>query len=188
MKLLNVLILIFLQFSIQFTQAQNFNENWQTELNKLVVDFKACKGTIENNYNPCSKFSGESLKVVYGLDDFYSKDLNRYMTGTEIASFLETSGLWQKSGMGSDQAVLNAAQETANKKKAVVAVHTDEDGFGHIALILPGKATPSGLWKMNVPNCSSFFMNSPSSSFSEKGLSYAFARTMISNVIIYSRK
>ena len=183
-----VLFLSLFLFSILSAHAQTFNENWKTDLTKLVGAFKTCQGTIEQNYNPCSKYSGESLKVVYGLDDFFSTDLDRYLTGTEIIRFLESSSQWNKSGMASDQEVLDAAQNAANEKKAVVAVHTDEDGFGHIALILPGELTPSGLWKMSVPNCSSFFMNSPGSSFSGKGLSYAFSRTMMNDIIIYTRK
>jgi len=187
MKFLNVLFLSLFLFSVLSANAQTINENWETDLTKLVGAFKTCKGTIENNVNPCSKYSGESLKVVYGLDDFFSKEINRYLTGTEIIKYLETSPQWKKSGLASDQEALTAAQNKANEKIAAVAVYSDENGIGHMALILPGKLKASGLWEKSVPNCSSFFMNSPSSSFSGKGLSYAFSKDMISNVIIYIR-
>ena len=169
-------------------KAQSINENWKQELAKAVAEFKSCKQDVADNVNPCSKFTGESLKTVYKLDDFYSAELKRYLTGSEIVKFLEGSSKWTKSGSALNQETLNMAQNNANKSIAVVAVYADEDGLGHVALILPGELSTSGTWSRNVPNCASFFMNTPEKSFSEKGLSYAFSKSMINKVIIYTRK
>lgn len=185
-----------LKFFLPFTMfiisygaiAQSLNQNWKEDLNKAITEFKQCKSTIEDNVNPCSKYTGQSLKLVYNIDDFFSKDLNRYLTGSEIVTFLESSSQWVKTGTAIDQEALNAAQKSANDKQATVAVFSDENGIGHVALILPGELTPSGSWARNVPNCASFFMHTPGKSFSGKPLSYAFSKNMVLKVTIYSRK
>jgi len=165
--------------------AQNLNQNWNEELTNELAAFKQCKPGDED---PCSNSIGESFNIVYKVKDFYSSASGRYMTGTEIDNFLQSSSQWTKLGIGYDQAVLTKAQELANSKKAVLAVYMGEDNLGHVSIILPGELTTSGSWGLKVPNSASFFMNSPQRSYVNKALSYAFTRNMIKDVVLYSRK
>jgi hypothetical protein len=167
--------------------AQSINQNWSEQLNSELEVFKQCKDTGESDVNLCSKSIGESFNIVYKVKDFYSSDLGRYMTGTEIDKFLQTSSQWTKIGFAYDQANLTKAQEIANGKKAVLAVYIGEDNSGHVSIILPGELTASGSWGLKVPNSASLFMNSPQRSYVNKALSYAFTRNMIKDVVLYSR-
>ncbi len=167
--------------------GQGINQNWSSELEKAVNDFKSCKSSSNSEVNPCSKFIGESVKTVYKVNDFYSDELGRYLTGTEIVTFLGSSTTWTKLGPVYEQANLDKAQELANSGKAVLAVYMGEDQLGHVSIILPGDLTASGSWGLKVPNSASFFMHSPQRSFLNKALSYAFTRNMIRNVTIFIR-
>jgi len=183
-KVLFISALVIYSFN---SYGQKINSNWKSDLNTAVAAFKNCKGTIEKNINPCSKYIGESVNTVYQVNDFYSNDLKRYLTGTEIIKYLETSSQWTKVGFAFDQTNLSTSQDLANSKKAVIAVYMGEDNLGHVSIILPGELASSGSWGLKVPNSASFFMNSSQRSYSEKGLSYAFSRNMIKNVVIYRR-
>ena len=72
-------------------------------------------------------------------------------------------------------------------KKAVVALYMTPSGAGHVAIILPGELQPSGSWGLNVPNSASFLMMEPQRSYVGKGLSYAFAKTHLKDVVLYAR-
>ena len=182
----SLFVIIFLALSLN-AQAQEVNPNWKTELASSVESFKSCTGEVVNYVDPCSKFAGESVNTVYKVNDFYSQDRKRYLTGSEIAGFLAESAKWSKLGAASSQETLNAAQKAANENKAVVAVFADAQGIGNMALILPGSTNPSGSWGLSVPNSAAFFMNSKGRSYSDKGLSYAFSKSMLEQVIIYVR-
>lgn len=187
MKYLNAVMLFFFVIISSNSIGQQINPTWEKDLTTAVEAFKVCKGTIENNVNPCSKFTGESVNKIYKVNDFYSDELKRYLTNTEITKSLEENSHWKKLGFGLSQESLTEAQNSANSKKAVVAVFSDDNGIGHVAIILPGSLTPSGSWGLNVPNSASFFMNSPSRSYTGKSISYAFTKSMINKVIIYER-
>lgn len=185
---INALLSISIIFFSSFAFSQSLNQNWSNDLSKAVEEFKKCKNPGDSNVNPCSKYIGESVNVIYNVNDFYSDELNRYLTGTEIVKFLETSTEWIKIGPAYAQENLDKAQETASSGKAVLAVYLGEDQLGHVSIILPGSQTASGSWGLNVPNSASFFMHSPPRSYLNKSLSYAFTRNMIKGVVIYSRK
>jgi len=174
-------------FFVLSTNAQKINPNWKSELNKSVEEFKNCTQVIEDGINSCSKYTGESVNTVYQVNDFYSEDNEDYLSGAEIIKILESSTQWKKLGLALIQEVLNEAQNNANANKAVVAVYVPEDGIGHIALILPGELTPSGSWGLNTPNSASFFMNDQQRSYSEKGLSYAFSKSMLGRISLFVR-
>lgn len=105
----------------------------------------------------------------------------------EIAEYLESSSQWTLLGHAYEQEALNKAQNYANTRKAAVAVYLNEEGLGHVSFILPGDMNPSGSWGFNVPNSASFFMSTPQKSYVDKGLSYAFDRSLIKDVLIYGR-
>ncbi|MEJ1241563.1 hypothetical protein WBG78_25675 [Chryseolinea sp. T2] len=166
--------------------GQSVNPNWKQELKSNLDKFLQC--TTTGDKTTCSRYVGESLKVVYKVDDFYSKKEGRYMTTGEIADYLKTSNSWSSIGQSYDQQVLDRAAELANSRKAVVAVYNNSSNIGHIVLITPGDMTSSGSWGLKVPAAASFFVVEPAKSFTDKALSFAFSKQMLKDVTIYTRK
>ena len=169
-------------------QSQSLNPQWQVELQKELDAFLKCENTNSYGINTCNRYIGQSLKTVYNINDFYSKSKGRYMRIVEIANFLENSKSWTSLGKGYEAEVLSQAQKNANKKQAVVAIYFNEaEKRGNIALILPGTLKNSGSWGLKVPNCAALFINEPKRSFVNKGLSYAFRKSTLRNVILYTK-
>lgn len=162
-------------------RGQNLNTNWNAALKSSLQEFLSC---TEN----CNRYIGQSLNTVYKVNDFYSTKSNRYMTVSEIADFLKGSEQWSLLGHSYDQKVLTTAQEHANAKKAVVAVYVNSSGIGNVVIITPGELQPSGSWGLSVPNSASFFSSQPDKSFVDKGLSFAFGKNLMKDIMIYSRK
>lgn len=170
------------------SQGQSINANWQKDLTALMDQFISCTSSSSDTY-PCSAFITESVAKVYKLDGaLYSDKSKRYLQLKEISQQLTEGGQWTVIGHAYDQKALNEAQSLANAKKAVIAVYHTPEGVGHVALILPGELQYSGTWGFQVPNSASFVLNEPSKSYVGKGLSYAFARNMIKDVTLYSKK
>ncbi|HPM30957.1 MAG TPA: hypothetical protein PLJ60_11545 [Chryseolinea sp.] len=165
--------------------SQGLNVNWDQNLKNELKNFLACEETSQDR-TTCAQFIGESLNTVYKVNDF-SKS-GKYMLTNEISDFVVTSAKWKPLGAAYDQATLTKAQELANAKKAVVAVFKNADGVGHVVLIIPGELQSSGSWGLSVPNSASFFQKDPSKSFVGKGLSFAFARTMMKDITLYARE
>jgi hypothetical protein len=169
------------------SSGQTLNANWNNDLNRSLQEFMACENSTKAN-SECVKYVGESLQTVYKVNDFYSTELGRHMMVSEIVDYLVESVQWTRIGHGYEQAALAEAQNTANAKKAVIAVYMNTAGAGHVALILPGDLQRSGSWGLDVPNSVSFLMMEPQRSYVGKGLSYAFAKNHLKDVVIYARK
>lgn len=167
--------------------GQSLNENWKQDLSKSLEQFLQCTNTTGEKYQ-CSGFIGESIAKVYKTNAFFSEKLSRFLRINEIPKSLVENDQWTPLGRAYEQDALVEAQKQANASKAVIAVYTTANGIGHIALILPGKLQYSGSWGFNVPNAASFVFNDTSKSFVDKGLSYAFSKNMIKDVVLYSRK
>src|SRR6478609_2485166 len=145
MKLTGVVGLLLLSVCVH---GQSVNPNWKQELKSNLDKFLQC--TTTGDKSTCSGYIGESLKVVYKIDDFYNKKAGRYMASSEITEFLKSSGNWSSLGQSYDQQVLDRAGELANQRKAVVAVYNNSAGIGHIVLITPGEMSASGSWGLKV--------------------------------------
>jgi len=182
-RILTVIFLICATVSF----GQSLNNNWKQDLTKELELMKACDDSPTTGVSPCNKFMGEALKTVYKVDDFYSKNLGRYMLTAEIAAFLKNSNKWTLLGHGYEQKALNEAQNYANNKKAAIAIYVNEEGLGHVAIIAPGDLRLSGTWGFQVPNSVSFFPADKGKSYINKSLSYAFAGNQIRGVLIYGR-
>jgi hypothetical protein len=167
--------------------SQSLNQNWKKDLAESFQRFVECTNSNSNKYE-CSSFIGESIAKVYKTNAFYSDKLSRFLQINEITKSVVESGQWNQIGYAYDQKALEKAQAEANLSKAVIAVYITPSGVGHIALILPGKVQFSGSWGFNVPNAASFFFNDSEKSFVDKGLSYAFSKNMIKDVVLYARK
>jgi hypothetical protein len=183
MKIYGIVVLMIVS-SASF--GQSLNENWKQDLNTSFEQFLSCTNAQGEKYK-CSGFIGESISKVYKTNAFFSEKLSRYLLINEIPQVLESNGQWKPIGHAYDQQVLVEAQKQANASKAVIAVYNTPSGIGHIAVILPGKLQYSGSWGFNVPNAASFFFNEAGKSFVDKGLSYAFAKNMIKDVVLYAK-
>jgi len=166
-------------------KGQSLNNNWNNDLKNSLQQFLACSSTPGSQ--ACTKFLGESLNTIYKINDFYSSKSGRYMVPSEIASYLKDNKQWSMIGHSYEQPVLSKAHDLANAKKAVVAVYMSESGVGHVVVITPGKLQSSGSWGLSVPNAASFFVTQPDKSFVDKSLSFAFAKAMMKDVVIYAR-
>lgn len=180
MKKLTTLFPIILLASV--CGAQSHNTNWTSELETELREFTSCDDDMD-----CSEFSGKALQTVYKLKDFYRPQQKRFMHVGEIIAFVSDSKSWTMLGHAYQQDVLNQAQEHANGKKAVIAVYPGANGAGHVALILPGELQASGSWGLSVPNSASFLMVDPGKSYIGKGLSYAFTKHHLKDVVIFAR-
>ncbi|MBL6446608.1 hypothetical protein JMN32_09820 [Fulvivirga sp. 29W222] len=174
-------------FSFTLSFAQTVNSNWEQDLSKSMEAFSNCE-SAGGSSSECYKYLGQSINTVYKINDFYSKESGRYMSPNEIADFVSNEGKWELLGHAYDKNALNKAQDYANSKKATIAVYKGEDGQGHVALILPGDLQASGSWGIKVPNSASFFLSNYKKSYIGKGLSYAFTKDMLKDVVVYSRK
>lgn len=163
--------------------GQKINKDWQQQLNNTLQQFVQC----DNPDGDCYKYIGESLNEVYEVNDFYSKQEGRYMLPAEIADFVGANKQWTLLGHAYEKETLSKAQDYANASKATVAVYKSPEGQGHVAIILPGDLQASGSWGIKVPNTASFFLGEPEKSYVSKGLSYAFRKNMIKDVLIYGR-
>lgn len=161
--------------------SQTINSNWKRDVEASLEEFTQCEGAA------CQAYTGKVLNTIYKVNDFYSSQLNRYLTASEIADFLKSATKWSDLGKPYEQKTLDAAQEYANAKKAVVAVFQNSQGIGHVVIITPGELSPSGSWGLKVPNAASFFAAEPQKSFVDKALSFAFTKNMIKDVTIYGR-
>lgn len=178
--------ILFVLFSIS-SFAQKINQNWKKDLALDMTALKSCTdaGTDELS---CGQYPGKSLSTVYGLNDFYSTAKKRYLLVSEISNYLNNNKKWEELGHAYEPNTLELAQQRANEKKATVAIYLNEQGEGHMVVILPGELKPSGSWGIKVPNSVSFFPKNPEKSYIERGLSYAFPKNLIKNVFLFGRK
>lgn len=172
---------------VSVANGQEPNKNWRQDLKGHLQEYLACENTVANGINPCNKFLSSALTTVYKVNDFYSKELGRHMLVSEMAQYLQNSKQWTLLGRGYEQKALRQAQEYANSGKAAVAIYLNEEGIGHMAVILPGEMKPSGTWGFHVPNSASFFTTAPEKSYIDKGLSYAYERPLLKGVLLYGR-
>lgn len=168
--------------------AQNLNSAWKKEMTASLAKFLQCQVSATGAAGDCAHFMGESLNMIYKVNDFYVEKSGKYMAATEISKFLKETNKWTLLGPSYDQKVLTDAQKNANAKKAVVAVYMSASGVGHMVVITPGQLQISGSWGLSVPNVVSFFTSQPEKSFVDKGLSFAFGKSLMKDVMIYVRK
>jgi hypothetical protein len=185
MSNIKIIILIIICAFPYSLLSQSLNPNWKQELNNSLQQFLQCQQASDNT--SCNKYLGESINTVYKINDFYSDKLGRHLLATEISQYLKGNNKWTLLGHAYDQKVLTQAQENANAKKAVVAVYMNPSSIGHVVLVTPGQLISSGSWGLNVPNTASFFISHADKSFIDKGLSFAFGKNLMKDILIYRR-
>lgn len=164
----------------QECKKTEYSSEQQQYMDAAVKQQSLCQSKTDAS---CRSFLAQSVEHIYGIKDFGS-DAN-FASAPEIGKRVSTDATWEHIGSASDPEVLKKAVSSANCGQAVLAVMTSDAG-GHIAMILPGAMSPSGGWKMDVPNSASFFMNNPAKSYTGKPLSFAFASP--NGIEIYAKK
>lgn len=185
-RMKNYLAIAFL-FFFSASYAQTINTNWKQDLNKELTQLRSCENSVSSGVSPCNMFMGNALHTVYNIDDFYSKELGRHMVVSEISGYLKNSAQWKSIGYAYDQKALKEAQRLANAKIAVVAIYLNQEGIGHVSIIVPGELRPSGTWGFPVPNSASLFPGQPEKSYVDKALSYSFEKSHLKEVLLYAR-
>jgi len=164
----------------QDCKKMDYSSEQQQYMEAAVQQYSLCQSKTEAS---CRSFLAQSVEHIYSIKDFGSDA--SFASANEIGKRVTTDATWEHLGSASDPDVLKKALSSANCGQAVLAVMTSDSG-GHVAMILPGTMSPSGGWKMEVPNSASFFMNNPAKSYTGKPLSYAFATP--NGIEIYVKK
>jgi hypothetical protein len=176
-----IIIISIFALTIQ-VQAQ---DSWKKDIENMLYEFLQCNPDMPTSY-PCNVFTSKALMRIYGINDFINGD--QHFTANQIYNFIILHpDLWTLLGNASSQDALNQAQGYANLGKAVIAVLKNENGPGHVAIIIPGELGNSSNWGLNVPNSASFFLNKPNKSYVGKNLSYAFSASEKVKVFLYGR-
>jgi hypothetical protein len=146
----------------------------------------------------CNRFVAHSLSLVYGYDAFIDPDPqilkilgipasdngppyeHQYLRAEHIQQYLILMPSWKILGTGLDREALNQAIIHAGTGKPVIAVSDD-----HAALVLPGTPQTSGSWGGPVPNAASFRLGSPSGSFYNRPIGYAWRAEQRGEVIFF---
>ena len=152
-------------------------------LSTTIAYFKQCKAESENR-NDCRNSITKMITEFYNIGDFRAKD-GGFIIYDSIQPIVKRSNDWTRLGDANDQEALNKAQQAANNGKATIAVDVSQT-YGQIAMIIPGKLTKSGSWKLNVPNAAALVNYNAEKSFMNKSLSYAFKSAK--NIVLFSKQ
>lgn len=151
----------------------------------------ACE--IASAQENCNVFVARVVKEMYGINDFENPGSGTgYYSANQIADrlFIELRDKWDNLGSCDQQQVLERAQNTANSNRCVVAVwrNPDNEGHGHVSIILPGQLKKSSSWNLMVPNAANFALGTDANNFVCDRLSGAFGSGKIKQVYIFAQK
>ncbi|WP_298514299.1 hypothetical protein [uncultured Kordia sp.] len=152
-------------------------------LSTTIAYFKQCKAASTNR-NDCRNSITKMITEFYNIGDFRATD-GGFVIYDSIQPIVKKSNAWTKLGNANDQEALNKAQQAANNGKATIAVDVSQT-YGQVAMVIPGKLTKSGSWKLKVPNAAALVNYNAEKSFMDKSLSYAFKSA--ENIVLYSKK
>ena len=151
-------------------------------LSTTIAYFKQCK-TESTNRNDCRNSITKMITEFYNIGDFRAKD-GGFVIYDSIQPIVKRSNAWTRLGNANNQEALSKAQQAANNGKATVAIDVSQS-YGQVAMIIPGKLTKSGSWKLNVPNAAALVNYNADKSFMNKSLSYAFKSA--ENIVLFSK-
>ncbi|MEM6686473.1 MAG: hypothetical protein AAF617_11885 [Bacteroidota bacterium] len=169
--------------TITTIEAVKLATDQQQFLSTTIAYFKKCKADAKDR-NDCRNSITKMITEFYNIGDFRAKD-GGFVIYDSIQPIVKRSNDWMQLGSANNQEVLNKAQQAANDGKATLAIDISQT-YGQIAMIIPGKLTTSGTWKLQVPNAAALVNYDASKSFMDKSLSYAFKST--ENIIIFTKK
>lgn len=151
---------------------------------ELLESFIYCTESAENSMT-CKYFIAKAICMYYRINDFET-DEGTYINFEEILPRIKSSDKWYRAGDAINQDVLVKAQDAVNIGKAALAI-SDQEQYGHVVLILPGKTEAAPAWKnLSVPQVASFFMVPGIQPFVNRSM--AFAWRAPEGIGIYIRK
>lgn len=164
-------------------EAVKLSADKEQFLSTTIAYFKNCKENSTRR-NDCRNSITKMISEFYKIDDF--KNVNGdYVIYDSIQSIVKKKSAWVKLGEANNQEALNKAQEAANNGNATIAIDVSES-YGQVAMIIPGKLTHSGSWKLKVPNTAALVNYDASKSFANKSLSYAFKSP--ENIVLFTKE
>lgn len=148
--------------------------NVAREYHEVVQSFIECKSTATER-SQCRNEITRLISETHNLEEFKDSEQN-YVIYDSIQPIVKRSDKWKNIGTATNQEVLNKAIAHANNGGAALIIDTSET-YGHVVMLKPGEAYPSGSWNMELPNVMSLFNAKPENSFYDKSLSFAFKKS-----------
>lgn len=182
-------LILLLSISCKSDKNQNDSENTEEasadisnseetkgarEYHEVVQSFIECKSAATERSH-CRNEITRLISETHNLEEFKDSEQN-YVIYDSIQPIVERSDKWKNIGIATNQEVLNKAIEHANNGGAALIIDTSET-YGHVVMLKPGEAYPSGSWNMELPNVMSLFNAKPENSFYDKSLSFAFKKS-----------
>lgn len=149
----------------------------------IIQDFIICRSNTTDR-NLCRNEITKVISETYGLEEFKNTK-QKYVIYDSIQPIIKRSNLWKNAGVATNQKVLNKALEHTNNGGLSLVIDTSES-YGHVVMIVPGKAKKSGSWGLNLPPVLSLLNYKPEKSFCNKSLSYALKKS--DNLQVYIRE
>ena len=146
----------------------------EVEYHTVVKNFIECKSAATERSH-CRNEITRLISETHGLEEFKDSEQN-YVIYDSIQPIVKRSDKWKNIGAATDQEVLNKGIAHANNGGAALIIDTSET-YGHVVMLKPGEAYPSGSWNMQLPNVLSLFNAKPENSFYDKSLSFAFKKS-----------
>ena len=143
-------------------------------LEETIRTFKNCKATSTKR-SDCRNAITEFVSSTYKINDFKDKENNNVIYDS-IQSIVSRSSKWNKLGSVTKQKNIDKALEHTNNGGLALIVDTSET-YGHVVVVLKGEAKNSGSWGLKLPQVLSLTNFSPSKSFHNKSLAYAFKKS-----------
>lgn len=140
----------------------------------VVKNFIECKSAATERSH-CRNEITRLISETHELEEFKDSEQN-YVIYDSIQPIVKRSDKWKNIGAATNQEVLNKAIAHANNGGAALIIDTSET-YGHVVMLKPGEAYPSGSWNMELPNVMSLFNAKPENSFYDKSLSFAFKKS-----------
>lgn len=152
------------------------------DLEQEVNNFISCKANAVERSN-CRNTLTKIITKHFGLTEFNDPKLG-YKIYDSIQPIVKRSSKWKTLGEVNQKNIDKAIAHTKNGGLALV-VDTSQT-YGHVVMLVKGKAVPSGSWGMTLPKVLSLANHKPEASFHDKSLAYALKKS--DALQIYIRK
>jgi len=149
-------------FTISLTPSRATAQQIDKGLERQLASMMSCaQDDPIRDTSPCNRFVGTALHTIFCVDDFGPDGNGGYLDANAIADQVVSEGSnWKPLGSARLQNTLTDATSRANNGEIVIATMKAKPE-GHVALILPGPATQSGTWNLDVPRSANFQHNNP---------------------------
>lgn len=155
----------------------------EKQLESTVLDFQNCKSASEKR-SDCRNKITSFIGKVYKVNEFKDNDQN-YVMYDSIQPIILRSQLWSTLGSATEQGAIDKALEHANNGGLAVIIDTSQS-YGQLVVVQAGEAKKSGSWGLKLPNVLLLANHSPSKSFYNKSMAYAFKKS--EDLQVYIRK